>query len=138
MFDLSDRPLVWVPVKWSVLRPGRGAKATAIPTDVTIKVEVELLDREQLAEFYPEIVGESLPVVEDETPQEARTRHMDAEVSRFMRVVNAWSGVKNGTADVELSEDVVRQMMLRPGFSIAFDKAFIAACAGKLETRRGN
>lgn len=138
MFDLSDRPLVLIPVKWAVLRPGRGKGATAVPQDITIKVEVELKDRDELVELFPEYLDGGWPIVEDEAPEETRARTLNLEVDRFMKLVQSWSGVVDNGSPVEISPEVVAAMMKRPGFSQAFDKAYFAACAGKLETRKGN
>jgi hypothetical protein len=156
MFDLADRPLVWIPVKWSVLRPGARPKAVAIESEVSIEVEVEILDRDELVELFSgyfsdetvaAVKSDEEPAADPaEEPDDAAAEELPApepserelEVKRFLRVVKSWRKVKEGGRDLDLNEENARKMLRVPGFASAFEGRYLAACAGKADIRRGN
>lgn len=143
MFDLADRPLVWIPVKWTVLRPGEGDHKDAIETEVSIKIEVELKDRDDVAEISVKLFG--LDVEDDDKPQPSIADQLkdakkgrDKEVALFLEIVRDWQGVKKDGVEQPFSAENVRLMLGIPGFWGAFQSAYMSACVGKLETRKGN
>lgn len=157
MFDLSDRPLVWIPVKWSVLRPGAKATSLAVETEALIEVEVDVLDRNELVELFAgyfeegtvAAVAEAAAAVaasddseeaedEPEALPEPAPSERELEVKRFLRVVKNWRKFKDGGRPVEFNEANVRRLLAVPGFASAFEGRYLAACAGKSDIRRGN
>ena len=141
MFDLTDRPLVWVPVKWQVLRPNEIEGETAVEHEVSIDIEVEVKDRDELVELASEMFGldgAKAKEVEDLEPQAIIERSRALEVTQFMSIVRDWRKFKAGGKPVEFNADNVRKLLAVPGFLNAFQTAYFNACAGKLETRKGN
>jgi hypothetical protein len=149
MFDLSDRPLVWIPVKWTTLRKpepdpapkGRrkkpaddGEEPLAIETEVSVELEVELLDRDQI----PKLLGDLLEDDKGETDDTTELSERERELRRFMRVVKNWRKLKNGPQSVPFNEDNARLLLAVPGFISSFETAYLGACAGKADIRRGN
>lgn len=149
MFDLADRSLVWIPIKWTVLRPpesGEGEDPLAAEVEVSIEVEVELLDRDELVKFFGDELGieredgekregdleENAPA--DATPPTRR----ELEVRRFSRLVKNWRKFKNRGESVPFNAENVAKLLAVPGVVSAFEAAYLAACAGKADIRRGN
>lgn len=137
MFDLSDRPLVFIPVKWTVLRPGEGDEALAVETEAVIEVEVDIKDRDELLAMFDDRFGTE-PGVEGAEIDGKRLTGRDLEVARFLAVVKRWRKVLAGGRPLELNAENVRKMLALPGFSSAFETAYLAACAGKADIRKGN
>lgn len=135
MFDLSDRPLVWIPVKWSVLRPGEGEDALAVEAEAKVELEIEILDREELVKLFAEEVG-----AEGEEPEVdgEKLKGRDLELARFMKVVRDWRKVADRGEALQFNSENARRMLGIPGFTAAFETAFLAACVGKVEIRKGN
>ena len=135
MFDLSDRPLVWIPVKWAVLRPGEGDDALAVETEAVIEVEVEILDREELKTLFAAEFG-----IEDAKPEVdgKQLEGRELETARFMKVVRDWRKVADNGKALEFNAENVKGMLSVPGFTSAFETAFLAACVGKVDIRKGN
>jgi hypothetical protein len=141
MFDLADRPLVWIPVKWTVLRPGEGDKEEAVETEVSIKIEVELKDRDDIAELSVKMFGldpEEKPEASIADQLKDAKKGREKEVELFMQLVTNWKGVKKSGVDVDFNAENVRAMLGVPGFWGAFQSAYMSACVGKRETRKGN
>lgn len=137
MFDLADRPLVFIPVKWAVLKPGEGEDAIAVESEAVIEVEVELKDRDELLTLFDdkfgEVSGEDGAVVEGK-----RLTGRELEVKRIMAIVRRWRKVMNGNKPLEFNEENLRKLLAVPGFATAFENAYLAACAGRVEIRKGN
>lgn len=158
MFDLAEKPQVWIAVTWPVLRPGAKPDDLAVTTDVTIDVEVELLDRDTLVDVFE--LGELVEEVAAATPEEevaalvraaeeiaeagetvpanAREAQRKKNVDRFMRLVSNWRKIKNGSKSLPFTRANVEQMYKVPGFPVAFETAYLAAISGKADLRRGN
>ena len=138
MFDVADRPLVWIPVKWGMLKPSEEAGAVAVEHEVSVDLEVEIKDRDELVELTSEMFG-----VEDEEANdklnaaELAKKARDKEVSQFMSLVRNWRKFKNGGKDAEFTPENARKLLAVPGFLNGFQKAYFDACAGKAETRKG-
>ncbi len=141
MFDLTDRPLVCVPVKWQVLRPSEKEGETAVEHEVSIEIEVEIKDRDELVELTSEMFGlsaEKAKEIEDLPPEEIVERSRKLEVEQFMSIVRNWRKFKAGGKPVDFTPENVRKLLSVPGFLTAFQTAYFNACAGKVETRKGN
>lgn len=140
MFDLSDRPLVFIPVKWTVLRPGEekdGVEGLAKELEVAIEVEVEIKDRDELISLFDDKFGDDLDTEGAEVDGERLTGR-ELEVKRFLAVVKRWRKVVEKGKPLELNEANARKMLLVPGFLSAFETAYLSACAGKADIRKGN
>lgn len=150
MFDLSDRPLVWIPVKWAALKPGTGTKKLATEGEHLIEVEVELLERDDVVKVFNDYMSDELVALAERNSDEAETRGDEIaaklegltgrtlEVNRFLSLVRSWRKVVDQGQAVELNEKNVRKLMQSPGFATAFEAAYLAGIAGKLKTRSGN
>lgn len=136
MFDIADRPLVFIPIKWTVLRPGEGDDANAVEVDAIVEVEVEVKDRDELLILFDDYFGE--PENGEVKIDEQRLSGRALELKRFMALVSRWRKVVAGGKPLELNEDNARKMLLVPGFATAFEASYLAACAGKSEIRKGN
>lgn len=137
MFDLSDRPLVWLPIKWTVVRPGEGEDALAVEVEAAVEVEVELKTRDELLAMFEEKFSDEEGVESAEVGGE-RLKGRELEAKRFETVVKRWRKVVDGGKPLELNKDNIRRMLGVPGFASAFETAYLAACAGKVDIRRGN
>lgn len=141
MFDLTDRPLVWVPVKWPVLRPSEKEGETAVEHEVSIEIEVEIKDRDELVELTSEMFGldsSKEKELEGLSPEQIVERSRALEVTQFMTLVRDWRKFKAAGKPVEFTAENVRKLLSVPGFLTAFQTAYFNACAGKVETRKGN
>lgn len=140
MFDLADRPLVFIPVKWTVLKPGEtkdGEEGLAVEQEAVVEVEVEIKDRTELLALFEDTFGET-EGVEGAEVDGTRLTGRELEVKRFMAVVKRWRKVVNGSKPLELNEENARKLLAVPGFASAFETSYLAACAGKADIRKGN
>jgi hypothetical protein len=143
MFDLSDRPLVWIPIKWTALkRPDDDPAGLAIEAEFTFDCEVEVLDRDELVKLFGDDLGLEREAGEaragDQAGDNPPPTKRELEVARFLKVVKAWRKVKDGGRDLELNAENVGRVLARPAVVSAFETAYLAACAGKADIRRGN
>lgn len=159
MFDIAVRPLVWINIKWAVVRPGPGKDAIAVESEASIKVEVDLLDRDEMVGLFTEyfegteialqvraqqdaeaaiasVEGEN--VDEPEPKLETIVDVRKAESERFLKVVKRWKQVLEGGQPLDLTLENVMKMSRLPGFMTAFERAYLAACAGKVDLRAKN
>ena len=129
MFDLADKRMVWIPVRW----PGVAAPdAEGVAQNVEHEIEcfVELLDKDRLKEvFYPERD-------EDDDPDEAEK--LERDLGKFMAVVTDWRKVKSGGASAPFNKDNARKILKVPMFASGFEESYIAAWSGQLEIREKN
>lgn len=143
MFDLSDRPLVWLPVKWKVLRPNPAKpEAVAVEKEALIEVEVELKDRDDLLALFDDTFGDhpadGEPVGVDVAGDGEKLTGRQLEAARFAAIVKRWRKVKANGNPLELNPENILKMLAVPGFASAFETTYLAACAGKADIRRGN
>lgn len=150
MFDLSDRPLVWIPITWKVLRPperkakDKGDEGVAVEVDVTIDVNIEILDREELTKLFGDDIGMEREEGEHrlgDDPEDGDTPALtrrQLETARFMRVVKGWRKFNNQGAPVPFSDENATKLLAVPGFISAFETSYLAACAGRADIRRKN
>lgn len=127
MFDLLDRPLVWIGVAW----PGLVQKDETGVAEVTehrVELQVEILDRSDYAKWL------------DDGEKQARDDGVDeeAELALVLQVTRAWRKVVANGTPIAFSPDNLARLLRAPGFIPAFSIAYGNAWAGKAETREGN
>jgi len=119
MFDLLDRPLLWISVKWPGLKPG-GADGTGLAEAVEneIEVRVELKEADELETIFAD--GRD-----------------GCDVLR--EVVSDWRRIKSGGQPLPFTPENAKLLMQRqPAFFTAFHVAYLGAIMGRVETREGN
>jgi len=129
VFDLLDRPLIFIPVEW----PGLIANdaGDAVPTTHSLEVQIELLDRAEFTEWMKEGSTEA----DEELSQADKIAR---ERSTFRRVAKGWRKIKANGRVPEFSDENIERLLMFPGFNNAFGTAYIAAWSGKVATREGN
>ena len=143
MFDLAERPLVWIAVKWSILKPSEEADKTAVEHEVSVELEVEVKDRDELiviaGDMFGLTEGEEKPKVADKrTPLELAAAAREKEVDQFLLIVSNWRKLADGGKPVAFDRANVKRILAIPGFTNGFQTAYFLACAGKTEAREGN
>jgi len=128
MFDLLDRPLFYLPVKWPGVVPGDDGGATL--TEHMVEIQVELLDRE---EFNAWMI-EGSKDVEDMTAEE-RQAH---ELTTIKGVAKGWRKIKANGRNPDFSDENIAKLLGFPGFVSAFGEAYMNAWNAKIEIRSGN
>lgn len=141
MFDLAERPLVWIPVKWGMLKPSEETDKTAVEHEVSIEIEVEVKDRDELIALTGEMFGLSgsdKPDDSKKTQAEIIAEARNKEIEQFLALVNNWRKFNDGGKPVKFDAENVKRLLAVPGFLTGFQTAYLNACAGKSETREGN
>lgn len=123
MFDLLDRPLVFIPVKWPGLK--QGPDGAAVPTEHVVDIQVEILDQVAVNEWLQK-GAKTQP-----TPAKQRIHEIDT----FRAVAKNWRGLKNSPV---FDDDNIAKLLVWPGFADAFGVAYLNAWNAKVETREGN
>lgn len=131
-FDLLDKPLVYIPVKWSGVREGPNGEAVA--TEHSVEVQVEILDRVELVAW----IGESAVDTSDGVDEAAVAHILAKELGSFKRVAQGWRGVKAGNKTAPFTDENIERIIRAPGFTDAFGEAYMAAWRGQVATREGN
>lgn len=125
MFDLLDRPLHWIPVKWKSLVAPEKESDLSVEGEHEIELRVELVDREEAKAFFPGLFGED-------------TADAPEGFDVFKRVVKEWRKIKANGRSVPLNDDNIRLLLNVPCFEAAFAVAYVTALAGQAEVREGN
>lgn len=123
MFDLLDRPLVFIPVKWAGLK--QGADGTAEATEHVIEVQVEILDLKAVNDW----LARGGKTFDNPAEQEAH------EIATFRVVAKNWRKIKN---DPVFTDENIGKLLIWPGFAGAFGEAYLEAWNARVETREGN
>jgi hypothetical protein len=123
MFDVLDRPLLWIPVRWSSLRPGgEDPDALAVPVEHEIEVRIEIKDTPDLA-----------PLATPEPGKEMQ--RLDA----LMTYATDWRKVVSGGKPFPFNrENADAFLRAAPAFFDRFHVAYLMAVVGRVETREGN
>lgn len=120
-FDLTDAPLLWVPVTWPMLKPGPD-DGIAIVEEARIDVLVEIVDRDELkAIFYAEDGAEQM-----------------SDFDGFKRIVRDWRKVMDGNSPVPFTDENIEKILRVPSFPNALQTAYLKACNGSVAVREGN
>jgi hypothetical protein len=125
MFDLSDKRDIWLPVAWNVLVSDGNSDAK--PIEFNIRLRANLID-------VPDWIVEFEPVREDPTSKNG----FDAVSRLFHLTVSDWTGINDKGAPVAFSTENATRLLAKPGFSVAFFRAYNLAVSGIVETRSGN
>jgi hypothetical protein len=124
MFDLADKRLVWIPIKWPGVKPGANEGDVAQNTTHQIECQVELVDADRLKELFPK--GENLGATSEKV--------FDA----FKALVHDWRGVKIGTTSAPMTDENIRKILRVPMFASGFEGSYVDAWTGQLEEREKN
>jgi len=124
MFDVLDRPLLWIPVRWPGLKPsGPDGLGVAEAVENEIEILVELKD------------ADGVKLLTDPDEEEAKTPKIDA----FMSFATDWRKIKSGGTPLPFSRENADLLIKRQlPFFDAFRLAYINAMLGRVETREGN
>jgi len=122
-FDLTARPLLWIPVTWPGLKPGgEDGDGLAEMVEHTIELQVELVD-----------ATDAVPLIspDDDKP----TTKLEA----FMIFVKNWRKIGNAGSPAPFNSDNASLLLNRfPAFFDAFRMAYLNALVGKVEVREKN
>lgn len=126
MYDLTDRPLVFIPVDWPGLAVNDDGEAVEVANSV--RLQVEILDRIEFDAW-----------LHSEAPEGSSEEDKVAfEVARLRKVVKGWRDVKMSGRIADFEDKNIRILLLVPGFPEAFWKAYADAWTGKVKVREGN
>jgi len=127
-FDLLDKPLIYIPVKWPGLKADDNGDAVAV--EHTVDVQIELLDVDLLNEW----LAASDKIAAD--ADTAARRIHDRET--FKTVAKNWRGVSSNGKNVPFTDDNIDRMLQVPNFASGFGVAYRNAWSGQAELREGN
>jgi hypothetical protein len=143
MFDLADRRLVWIPVLWDILKPSETDGEVSVSHGVSIEIEVDIKDRDELVEIASEMLGLGSSAKDEDELKDLNTveiaaRGRELETQQFLKLVSNWRKFYLSGKPVEFTPENVKKLLAVPGFLAAFQTAYFKACSGKVETRKGN
>lgn len=124
MFDLADKRLVWIPIKWPGVKPGEKDGDVAQNTVHEIECQVELVDAARLKELFPK--GQNLDATSDKV------------FKAFKALVHDWRKVKIGTKSAPMTDEHIRAILRVPMFASGFEGSYVDAWTGQLEEREKN
>lgn len=124
-FDLLDRPLVFIPVRWSGLKPADDGTAEVV--EHLVEIQVDILDKDEIAEWLKLSNG---TVDEDKQREHA--------LNVFRTVAKGWRKIKAKGRAVEFDDENIYRLLRWPGFDTAFSTAYWEAWQGRTETREKN
>lgn len=144
MFDLLDKPLHWIPVKWPSLKAPDDADNLSAPGENEVELRVEILNREEVIWRFPGMFGDERKPMgkppsgcasKDEPEKWAPTPD---EVETFLRVVQDWRKISAKGRRVELNPENARLLLQSPMFGPSFASAYLMAIGGQAEIREKN
>lgn len=141
MFDLSAKPCVWIPVYWPGLAASEEEDGLARMIEHRIDVQVELLDREELKEWFLFDLDDNGHIIDDNGNPKIKDGEPvlpPKDIDVFLHVVKNWRRVKSGDQTVPFSAEKAAIILGQPSFPTAFGTAYLKAVAGKIETREKN
>jgi hypothetical protein len=137
VFDLLDRPLHWILVKWPGLLPPEDDNAVSTPGMFEVELRVDLLDRDEAMWRFPGMFG-----LDDENEDLIRFRKERGDtpttLDSFLAIVMAWRKIKANGRAVELNPENAARLLQAPMFEVAFGQAYILALGGRVEEREKN
>lgn len=142
MFDLSAKPVVWIPIYWPGLAPSDQDGEVAKMVEHRIDVQVEILDRDELGETFVFITNDEGQLVDSEgkvkIDGDGKPRTPPNDYEAFKRVARDWRKVVSGGVSVPFTDENIRAILKLPAFPQAFGAAYLNAIAGKVEIREKN
>lgn len=127
MFDLLQRNLVWIPVKWPGLKPSEIEGETAVEVEHSISLQVEILGRTEFAAW-----------IAPPPPAKNAAAQSDRELQQFKTVVQDWRGVVDGAKSLPFADENICRLLQVPNFNTGFGDAYYKAWQGQAETRESN
>jgi hypothetical protein len=135
MFDLLDRPLVWIPVTWPALLSGENENDLAQPGEHTVELRVELVDAEEAIALFPPL----FPQRDQEAAAKADDNPQLWAFKTFKRVVKEWRKISaGGKASPPMNDKNIRLLLKAPMFIAGFASAYMTALGGRAEVREKN
>jgi hypothetical protein len=131
MFDLAEKRLVWIPVRWPGLKPGKG-EGPAEETTHEILCQVDLVDRDQLRGLF------AFADTDDKTKGSVVEVPPADELAKFRALCTDWKGVKTGTKSAPMTDENILKMLEVPNFAAGFQTSYLTAWQGRLEEREKN
>lgn len=128
MFDLADKPVVWIPVTWDVLFQPDGDGEVAKTKQQSIDLLVEIVDRQELRKLFSGMRPDDDTTVYPDIP----------EIERFTRIVSDWRKVVSNKKPLPFNPENAEKLLNVAGFNTAFVTAYMMALSGAVETREGN
>lgn len=136
MFDLLDRPLHWIGVKWPALVTQKKDKR-AEPGEHEIELRVQLIDREEVIWRFPSLFP--LDDVESEMRKGVEARGPSPSAfDTFKSLVSDWRKLKADGRKPELNDANIKLLLAVPMFEAAFAIAYLSAVGGRVQAREGN
>lgn len=123
MFDVLDRPLLWIPMQWPSLKPG-GPDGSGIAESVEneIEIRIEIKDTDAIK-----------ALVDPEDGQGAK------KIDAFLDFVTDWRRVVSGGNPLPFNRETADLVIrTQPAFFDGFRVAYLNAIVGKVELREGN
>lgn len=120
-FDLAEKRLAWIPIRWGGIQPGEG-EGLATNTIHEIECQVELVTFARMREIF--------------TPEEGQPVLSDVE--KFKAVVQDWRKVKMGSVSAPMVDENIDKLLQVPMFPAGFEKSYLDAWTGQLEEREKN
>jgi hypothetical protein len=138
MFDLAEKRLAWIPVKW----PGFASAGDDVgrPVEHEVELRVELPDLDRFATLFMDPVAEDgtkLPNRTDADFDEWKAGKVDDD-RRADELVVDWRKVMNAGTPVPFTPEAMRKLLRVPNFSRSFFESYAAAYAGREKLRAGN
>jgi hypothetical protein len=144
LFDLLDKPLHWISVKWPALLAPEDDSNLSQPGEHEVELRVELVDREEAIWRLPALFGED-DKPRGKPPEICASKDNPEEwgpsptsFDTFKRVVHSWRKISAKGRKVEMTDDNIRLLLSAPMFEAAFAIAYVSALGGRTQVREGN
>lgn len=127
MFDLAEKRLAWIPIKWNGLRPG--PDGVAEPCDFEIQVLAEILDADDLLATF------GTPSDDHDEKQKALVEQAQklTNLERFKRVVSDWRNIIIHGKPAEFTDENIEKLLAKAMFGVGFDTSYLKAWSGHPE-----
>jgi hypothetical protein len=168
MFDLLDRPLVYVTVKWPGVKAGD--QGEAVPVENSVEIQVELLDDVEVQDWIhegqrdphaaeradlierlnanaarldagePGAGAEAVALAAEDAALRKRDQAANAarDLAAFKKVAKGWRGIKHNGRAADWSDANIAALLAVSGFGNAFGTAYLATWRGQVEIREKN
>lgn len=144
MFDLLDKPLHWVTIKWPSLVAPEKQDDLSEAGENEVELRVELLDRDEAGWRFPGLFGDDFEF-ENPPPTEYADKDDPSKwgptptgVESFLRIVKDWRKIKAAGKTVEFNEKNARLLLQSAMFPAAFSIQYVLALGGRGQEREKN